>query len=239
MKSTTYLLAALACGVSVEARLAHGEKVVARQGWGWGGGGGSGGGDSSCTWTGHCIGDACETNLECDGDLDCVGGKCANPGTAVTTSRGGGVGGRPTTIVKTTTVYVYPTTSLRTTARTTSARPVTTAPAAGTCGWTGHCIGDPCTDENDCDNDYICSRSRCAAPGAGTTVVTTTRRVTTTSVRRTTTTAATPPRPTATTAPGGGGPKCDNPLSCIGVSCTTDADCGFDLIICKNGFCGL
>ena len=56
MKSTTYLLAALACGVSVEARLAHGEKVVARQGWGWGGGGGSGGGDSSCTWTGHCIG---------------------------------------------------------------------------------------------------------------------------------------------------------------------------------------
>ncbi|KAK4163146.1 hypothetical protein QBC43DRAFT_355188 [Cladorrhinum sp. PSN259] len=237
MKST-YVLAALAYGMTVEAGLgAIVDKVVARQGWGGGGGGGS-----DCEWAGHCLGDTCKSNIECDGDLDCIGNKCVKPGTVATTTRrpSGPGGGGPTTIVKTTTVYVYPTTTARTTARTTTARPpVSTSPGTGACGWTGHCIGDPCLDENDCDNDYICQRSKCAAAGPGTTVVSTTRRITTTSLA--TSTRRTTPAPPVTTSklPPVTGPKCDTPLACIGASCQTDADCGFDLIICKEGFCGI
>ncbi|CAM1510864.1 Fc.00g083770.m01.CDS01 [Cosmosporella sp. VM-42] len=32
-----------------------------------------------------------------------------------------------------------------------------------TCSWAGHCIGDPCTDENDCSDDYVCKSGKCAA----------------------------------------------------------------------------
>ncbi|KAK4232406.1 hypothetical protein QBC38DRAFT_506100 [Podospora fimiseda] len=206
MKSI-YLLAALASGIIVEARMAANLSPRQRGG--------------SCAWTGHCIGDPCKTNRECDGDLDCINNKCANPGSV------------PTTTARTT---------IRTTTARTTARPTPT-PVTPTCGWTGHCIGDPCDDENDCDNDYICRNKKCAA--AGTTVVvptttSTTRRITTSTTTRRTTTAVTPVPPTSTAKPPtGGGPKCESPLACIGTSCTTDADCGFDLIICKNGLCGL
>ncbi|KAK1752018.1 hypothetical protein QBC47DRAFT_432865 [Echria macrotheca] len=129
-----------------------------------------------------------------------------------------------------------------------------------TCEWTGHCLGDACTTENDCDEDWVCTNKKCARPGAGGGApVATSAPAPRPPVTggRTTTIFVTAPRPTPTPgpvrptttqrAPGGGvrptqpvSPSCgDNPTACIGVACRTDSDCGFDLIICKNGVCGL
>ncbi|KAK4202784.1 hypothetical protein QBC40DRAFT_251727 [Triangularia verruculosa] len=233
----TYLSTLLLCGLRVEAQLAARQR------------GGGGGGGAACVWEGHCLGDECDSELDCDGDLYCRSGRCANPG-----------GGGPGTIIRTTTVYVYPTST---------ARP--TSPAQPACAWTGHCIGDRCEDENDCDGDLICRAGRCNPLSGG--IITSTRRATVTlppvvtritSTRRITVTVPpirtststrritvppivttvtrsrsteVPPHPTPTSRPG---PNCGNdPLSCIGVSCQEDSDCGFDLIICKNGFCDL
>ncbi|KAK4119420.1 hypothetical protein N657DRAFT_650239 [Parathielavia appendiculata] len=233
MKST-YLLTAVAYSLQVQARQIPAAGVIARQ---WGGGGGWGGsGGETCEWTDHCLGDPCETEIDCDGDLICTRGRCANP-------RGNPTVGGPT-VIRTTTVYV-------------TAWP--TASSAPTCEWTGHCAGDPCETENECDGDMICRSGRCGAPP--TTIITSTRRVVTSTRRVTTSTRrATPPvvttthrvtvppvtttrstvRPQPTTTRGPTTPSCgDNPLACIGVSCETDADCGFALIICKDGVCGL
>ncbi|CAF1608955.1 unnamed protein product [Rotaria sp. Silwood1] len=34
-----------------------------------------------------------------------------------------------------------------------------------TCSWPGHCAGDPCTTENDCDGSMICITGKCGTPG--------------------------------------------------------------------------
>ncbi|KAK4234477.1 hypothetical protein C8A03DRAFT_47194 [Achaetomium macrosporum] len=226
----TYLLGTLACGLCVQGRQAPADRLAARQwgeggggfGGGWGGGGGGSGG-AACEWTGHCLGDSCETEIDCDGDLTCRAGRCANPGA----SQPGGWP-TPTTIIKTTTVYV------------TSWPTPTSNP---TCEWTGHCAGDPCEEDTDCDGDLACRTGRCggAPPTSTRRVPTTTRRATTTTRRVTVSPVPTRstgrPQPTTTRQPT---PACgDNPLACIGLSCETDADCGFDLIICKDGVCGL
>ncbi|CAF4353276.1 unnamed protein product, partial [Rotaria sordida] len=41
---------------------------------------------------------------------------------------------------------------------------------------TGHCCGDPCTTENDCDGSLICVSGKCGtgSSGGGTTAPTTT-----------------------------------------------------------------
>ncbi|KAK3398869.1 hypothetical protein B0T20DRAFT_219484 [Sordaria brevicollis] len=224
MKSS-YLLASLALGSTTLARLIPRAELDNRQ---W-----------TCRWTGHCLGDECQTNRDCDGDLICRDYECANPGSPV----------KPTTTKKTTT-----------------ARPTTTVVPPG-CVWPGHCLGDPCKTENDCDSDWVCLAGKCSVPG-GTVPVpipTTTRRTTTSTIRPpippTTTTRVVPPpitttsrpiippittrttaRPTTTSKPPTtpGNPNCgDNPLACIGSPCSTDADCKFELIICKNGVCGL
>ncbi|KAK3307642.1 uncharacterized protein B0T15DRAFT_510894 [Chaetomium strumarium] len=228
-----YLLGTLACGLCVHARRFPAAGLVGRQwggggggfGGGWGGGGGSGGGGgAACEWTGHCLGDACETEIDCDGDLTCRAGRCANPGV----SQPGGWP-TPTTIIWTTTVYV-------TTWPTPTSNP--------TCEWTGHCAGDPCEEDTDCDGDLSCRGGRCGGVGVPPIIITSTRRVTTSTRRVTTTTrrvtvppvptrSTSRPQPTTTRQPA---PACgDNPLACIGLSCETDADCGFDLIICKDG----
>jgi hypothetical protein len=33
---------------------------------------------TACVWQGHCLGDPCVTYNDCDGDLICISGKCAN-----------------------------------------------------------------------------------------------------------------------------------------------------------------
>ncbi|KAK3338565.1 hypothetical protein B0H65DRAFT_553021 [Neurospora tetraspora] len=210
MKSS-YLLASLALGSTTLARLIPRAELDSRQ---W-----------TCRWTGHCLGDDCETNRDCDGDLVCRNYECANPGSPV----------KPTTTRKTT------------------AHPTNTAPPG--CVWPGHCLGDPCETENDCDADWICIAGKCATirppvPPTTTTrivpppITTTTRPVpppiTTTTM--TTSKPITVPVPTTTSKPptNPGNPSCgDNPLACIGSPCSTDADCKFDLIICQNGVCGL
>ena len=30
------------------------------------------------------------------------------------------------------------------------------------CTWTGHCLGDPCASENDCDSNWVCTNRKCA-----------------------------------------------------------------------------
>ncbi|KAK3391189.1 hypothetical protein B0H63DRAFT_467448 [Podospora didyma] len=186
-----YILAGLAYGLFVEAGLAQPAGLAARQR-------GSGGGSATCTWTDHCLGDECETENDCDGQLICINSQCAN----------------------------IPTTTARATARPTSTRRATPTPTPtpkpAACEWEGHCLGDTCKTENDCDGQLICRAGKCA-PVATTTIVSTRPRTT---------------APATTTKPAGN--VCGaNPLACIGVSCKTDADCGFDLIICKEGVCGL
>ncbi|KAK3905990.1 hypothetical protein C8A05DRAFT_12239 [Staphylotrichum tortipilum] len=220
MKST-YLLGALACSLHAAAEQVPAAGVAARQ-WGEGGGGGwgVGGGESTCEWTDHCLGDPCETENDCDGQLICGSGACASVGATLTIGR---TSTRPpTTRPATTRITIRPTTS-----------------STPSCEWTGHCTGDPCETENDCDGQLICRSGKCGPVGS--TIITTTRRTTTTRPVTTTTrrpTTSTTVRTTTTQRPGN--PSCgDNPVGCIGASCRTDADCGFSLIICKDGVCGL
>jgi len=231
MKSS-FILAALALGLQAHARqipAAEGE-LEARQRQG-------GGTVTLCEWTGHCIGDTCQSDPDCDLDYICTNRKCAP------------LGGAPATTARTTartTVRPGPTTTTRrtTTIFVTAPRPTTTRGGVTpqpACEWEGHCLGATCKTENDCDGQLVCQANKCA--NLQSTLVTATRPgsgpVTSTRpgsgpITRTTTFVV--PRPTG----GGQTPSCgDNPLACIGVSCRTDADCGFDLIICKGGVCGL
>lgn len=34
----------------------------------------------SCSWPGHCAGDPCASDDDCDGDLTCINGKCGGGG---------------------------------------------------------------------------------------------------------------------------------------------------------------
>ncbi|KAL0471337.1 hypothetical protein QR685DRAFT_518930 [Neurospora intermedia] len=229
----SYLLASLALGTTTLARLIPRADIDSRQ---W-----------KCRWMGHCLGDECETNRDCDGDLVCRNYECANPWIPV----------KPTTTRKTTSTIK------------TTTRPTHTVPPG--CVWPGHCLGDPCKTENDCDADWICMAGKCASPGPTIPIPTTTRPIpppittTRTTTKPTTTTRPVPlpfpttttttsksitvPVPTTTSEPptttsqpptNPGNPSCgDNPLACIGSPCSTDADCKFDLIICQNGVCGL
>lgn len=190
-----------------------------------------------CTWTGHCIGDTCSKDEDCDLDYACVSRKCSSGGSAPavttirTTARPGQGGGRTTTIFVT---APRPTTTARTTSRPGQGQP--------TCEWEGHCLGATCKTENDCDGQLACVSGRCANPGS--TPATSTRPgggqpTIRTTVQTLRTTARTTAKPQPTGQPGGT-PACgDNPLACIGVSCRQDFDCGFELIICKNGVCSL
>ncbi|KAF7560638.1 hypothetical protein G7046_g3518 [Stylonectria norvegica] len=38
-----------------------------------------------------------------------------------------------------------------------------TTPPSNDCSWVDHCIGAPCTSENDCSDDYVCTNGKCAA----------------------------------------------------------------------------
>ncbi|KAK0648007.1 hypothetical protein B0T16DRAFT_455513 [Cercophora newfieldiana] len=184
--------------------------------------------------------------------------------TARTTARTTSTTARTTGTVRTTTVFTSIRT-LTTTARQ-SAVPVVPAPV---CEWTGHCIGDACNADEECDLDYYCNNKKCAAAPVTVPVPVPTSTARATSTARTTSTAragsatggartttvfVTAPRPTTTARapvivttvipnrpPGGGQtPSCgDNPIACVGTSCRTDADCGFDLILCTNGVCSL
>ncbi|KAK3687187.1 hypothetical protein B0T22DRAFT_509725 [Podospora appendiculata] len=213
---TSCILLGLAFGLPALARQLHRPAHVARQ--------------DDCTWPGHCLGDECEVETECDGWLTCHNGVCAS-----------------------TTTSAHATTTKKTTTRKTSttAKPTPTA----TCEWAGHCLGAPCDTYDDCDGQLICTAGKCAPIASS--IVTSTRRPTvtptrtSTSTKRTTTSTTTPkitststtraPTTTTTAAPTTPvTPSCGlTPLACIGVKCTTDADCGFDLIICKDGICGL
>ncbi|KAK4110370.1 hypothetical protein N656DRAFT_782011 [Canariomyces notabilis] len=259
MKSA-YLLGVLAYGLRVRAAHIPGPAadVVARQfdwgngddwPWGGGGGGGSGGGSSACEWEDHCLGDPCETENDCDGDLICRSGRCANPGGAQPTSSRRPTGRptptptrrpttsarptppRPTSVIRTTTVFV-----------TVRPTPTPTRPAPDpTCEWTGHCAGDPCETEIDCDGQLICIAGACgAAPGGGAPVPSTTRRPSVPFPTRQPTSRPASTRTTARPPTSSQRPSCgDSPLACLGVSCRTNADCGFELIVCRDGVCSL
>ncbi|KAK3324795.1 hypothetical protein B0T19DRAFT_239213 [Cercophora scortea] len=214
---TSCILLSLAFGLPALARQLHRPGHVARQ--------------DDCTWPGHCLGDECEVETDCDGWLTCRNSVCAS-----------------------TTTTAHATTTKKTTTRKTSTvKPTPTA----TCEWAGHCLGAPCETYDDCDGQLICTAGKCAPIASS--IVTSTKRSTatptSTSTKRATTSTTTPKitststtrAPTSTVAPTTSAvpttsvtPSCGlTPLACIGVKCTTDADCGFDLIICKDGICGL
>ncbi|KAH8882316.1 hypothetical protein GQ53DRAFT_847705 [Thozetella sp. PMI_491] len=119
----------------------------------------------------------------------------------------------------------------------TSTRPSRPRPT-DTCEWTGHCAGDRCNDENDCDGNMICRSGRCASPNGG-------------GGRgggggggndgggggdgdgEPTSTDPDGPAPTA------GGCGAANIAACLGNPCSTNADCGGGLVLCKDGICAL
>ncbi|KAK0645450.1 hypothetical protein B0T16DRAFT_457481 [Cercophora newfieldiana] len=225
MKSL-FILASLALGVS--ALNVPAEGLEARQQ------------GQVCQWTGHCIGDRCNTENDCDLDYICRNQRCASPNTVPATTA------RTTARVTTIRTTVRPGTTARpgtttgrrtTTVYVTAPRPTSTARPGQPqpqpqCEWEGHCLGASCNTENDCDGQLACVNRRCANPPGQ--VVTSTRPG---NNQPPVTRITTQPRPTQG---GGRTPSCgDNPLACIGVSCRSDADCGFDLIVCKNGLCGL
>ena len=37
--------------------------------------------------------------------------------------------------------------------------------AVTACTWLGHCLGDPCSTYNDCDQTWICVNNKCAVSG--------------------------------------------------------------------------
>lgn len=37
------------------------------------------------------------------------------------------------------------------------------SPSLTPCAWQGHCAGDPCTSENDCDGSLICVSGKCGS----------------------------------------------------------------------------
>ncbi len=38
---------------------------------------------------------------------------------------------------------------------------------ATSCSWKGHCAGDPCTTENDCDGSLVCNSGKCGGGSSG------------------------------------------------------------------------
>jgi hypothetical protein len=95
-----------------------------------------------CNWLGHCLGDTCAVDDDCDNDWVCTGGVCA-------IDTDGGNGG--CTDVPTPDPNVpQPTPDPN----------VPGTPAA--CNWLGHCLGDTCAVEEDCDNDWVCTGGVCA-----------------------------------------------------------------------------
>ncbi|KAK4443179.1 hypothetical protein QBC34DRAFT_386559 [Podospora aff. communis PSN243] len=48
-------------------------------------------------------------------------------------------------------------------------------PSTPVCQWEGHCLGDRCNNENDCDHDWVCRNSVCARPAQTSTVWVTAR----------------------------------------------------------------
>ncbi|KAF1966620.1 hypothetical protein BU23DRAFT_573849 [Bimuria novae-zelandiae CBS 107.79] len=52
---------------------------------------------------------------------------------------------------------IIPSVTLTRQTRTTS-RPSSTLQV---CTWKGHCLGDTCSNENDCDNDWVCTNQTC------------------------------------------------------------------------------
>ncbi|KAI5794030.1 fungal chitosanase of glycosyl hydrolase group 75-domain-containing protein [Pyronema domesticum] len=89
--------------------------------------------------------------------------------------------------------------------------PTTTSPTpspTGSCSWTGHCSGAPCSTDNDCDGALTCVSGKC---GGSTPKPTTT------------------PKPTPT-------PTCSWAGHCAGAACSTDDDCS-DALTCQSGKC--
>ncbi|KAK7186962.1 hypothetical protein DPSP01_009342 [Paraphaeosphaeria sporulosa] len=37
----------------------------------------------------------------------------------------------------------------------------TSSATEAVCTWEGHCLGDTCSNENDCDNDWVCANTTC------------------------------------------------------------------------------
>ena len=186
------------------------------------------------TWR---IGNECDTENDCDGDLTCRAGRCANPSGSVpsTTSR------RPTSTRR-------PTTTPRPT-------PTPSAP----CEWEGHCLGMSLSTALHPQliqrlthlplRGYLCRRRRLRRrPGLSERTLRTTYR------RRRGTNHDRHPHHGHAAATARDHWWMFRPLhrsvllwssdqiaanSCLGLSCATDADCGDGLLICRNGRCGL
>ncbi|AEO70966.1 uncharacterized protein THITE_156464 [Thermothielavioides terrestris NRRL 8126] len=173
-----YLAAALTSALRAGAAVAGpspAARVVARQ---FDGGDGS----SSCSWTDHCLGDSCDSDEDCDGDLACRDGECASPDS----SQPGGPTANPTTIVVTTTVYVTSTPGVPTDS--TGGGPADRVTRRrNTCVWL----------QPSCLHWYAWSTYSRYDGGILTLTLN------------------------------------------VGFSCHSDADCGYSLIICRNGVCSL
>ncbi|KAL4904321.1 fungal chitosanase of glycosyl hydrolase group 75-domain-containing protein [Aspergillus multicolor] len=175
---------------------------------------------ATCSWLGHCLGDPCATLDDCADELVCASGRCAVDGELDTSTPGA-----PT-----------PTGSISILAKrqesfasTSSATPSPTPTSTTACSWAGHCLGAPCSDENDCSDDLICTDGKCAvdneleSTGAASSTSTALFR------RQASSSSSSASTPT---------PSCSWAGHCLGSACSDENDCSGDLI-CTDEKCAV
>jgi len=79
-----------------------------------------------------------------------------------------------------------------------------------TCNWIGHCLGDFCQNENDCDNNWVCTDGVCSVDAD----------------------AITPVTPVTATVP------CNWIGHCLGNICQNENDCDNNWVCC-DGVCSV
>ncbi|RDW92923.1 glycoside hydrolase family 75 protein [Aspergillus mulundensis] len=162
----------------------------------------------SCSWPGHCIGAPCSTLDDCADDLICASGTCAVDRELETTSPGASISAPSASILA---------------KRQASSTPTPTP--TPTCSWPGHCLGAPCSTEDDCSDDLTCSSGVCAVDNE----LESTGTPSSTGIALLRRQASSAPTPT---------PSCSWPGHCLGAPCSTEDDCSDDLT-CISGACAV
>ena len=135
---------------------------------------------TDCTWIGHCLGDTCSTNDDCNGSWVCDSGVCSvdknlvfvdqmstptdTPIDTPTPTPTDSTVDTPTPTDSTVDTSV-PTDSTVDTSVPTDSTVDTSVPtdSASDCTWIGHCLGDTCSTNDDCDGSWICTSGICSA----------------------------------------------------------------------------
>jgi hypothetical protein len=110
--------------------------------------------DTSCSWAGHCAGDPCSTDDDCDGSLTCNNGVCGDGNSCSWT---GHCAGDPCSTDDDCDGSL--------TCNNGVCGSGSGSSDGNSCSWAGHCAGDSCSTDNDCDGSLTCSNGVCGDGG--------------------------------------------------------------------------